>query len=739
MSAEEVLRLSDEAALYNNQATSFTSGKNKSAKKTKFFSKARSFRAMGLVLIAALIGIFVVSSGQYIPASIPDKILKKTNFQYADSVRSNMLIFQQSLENGEIAEDKVEILKENNILVGYLDNEDNFIESNKNSGGLSLKSGNRIIPAKDFVTDIIDYNDTELYGAFKEAIYDESIGFFDESAEKVFQEIGTTRNNFTRDSDFEEVINSALGEGSDYRLNTISLTEKTRYNEETGKTETYLAYEKNGEDAISNTKAEVLINEVSSKNASNNTKNATLNSADALTVADTMSKKQRSSLFYALVMENISKMKAGDGNDAKVNEVMNFLYKKAETKVVDVKTGEVKIVEGSPLDSPSLYALLADKKVNTEEAGNYSNERILKTVENQLGVSNASSVTNGTVAATGEKRQGSIGRLINEKVEEASTAILQLVSPTIESSLGNNSSEDLKGIAAGELLVEGAVNVGIELANESGATGGDAEAVNSYANMNTTILALDAKVDRINKNPLDMTSKNTFLGSIVHNIIANLQSNNILGFIIGNIASINNTKVFADDNQTGFLGSYGECEKLSELYGAVGTAQCDVIPTFDTSTLDDPFNNPEFIQFVEQNTTLNSSGERVVKADSILKEFIDGRNKKTPLGVKDGEILETRVNGSSSGSNLEKMIEASENASEEDIDIATGKAFINSTSNPKWKEYKYAQRYISLARAADAQKLYAKDQSTYVSLKFFEGYKNPITTLLDNDISIANN
>ena len=63
--------------------------------------------------------------------------------------------------------------------------------------------------------------------------------------------------------------------------------------------------------------------------------------------------------------------------------------------------------------------------------------------------------------------------------------------------------------------------------------------------------------------------------------------------------------------------------------------------TFDTSTLNNTFNNPEFIAFVEENTVLDESGNRTVKDGSVLAKFIIYNNeRKTPLGVMDGGILE---------------------------------------------------------------------------------------------------
>ena len=145
--------------------------------------------------------------------------------------------------------------------------------------------------------------------------------------------------------------------------------------------------EESGVAASSSDKASEFVEEVRQKNPAGSATESAINTADALKVADTTAKEQRSALFFSLFMENISKMKAGEGNEAKINEAMNFLYDEAETEVVDVNTGEIVKTKGTPLDSPSLYAVLANEKVDPSNVENYSSDRILRTIENRSNTS----------------------------------------------------------------------------------------------------------------------------------------------------------------------------------------------------------------------------------------------------------------------------------------------------------------------------------------------------------------
>lgn len=741
MSAEEILKSSEVSALKNNQFVSHVTGKsNKKSLKKKGSIGVVGFLGVIIVVIVALFG-----SGNIIPTTIYERLIEETDMQCADMTMSKNLAFQQALESGNLPDDTTELLKNKGVLVGYINNGGNFVEQNKGDVPLSLKKGDEIISANDLIDKLSV--DTELYSNVNDATYGCAAYYYDDPAVEVFDEIGTRRNNFTSDTDLSDTMNKIMGEGSDINVNSVSQKESTKKNPNTGANETYYEYIENGKSANSNGGAADFINNVKNKNTAANINDATLNSANALRVADTISSEQRSSLFFALFMENISKMKAGDGNESKINDVMNYLYTKSETEVVDVKTGELVKVEGTALESPSLYALLSGNKVNLESAGNYSTERILKTVENKVGQSGNTAISS-TVASSTKNQKGSIGRFINNGVESGSDAILSLVEPTVTKSLNDNSYDSIKGIDAGEELVEGAVTLGSKLAKKSGATAGDTGAVESYARLNSKILAMNAEVDRMNRSPFDITSKNTFLGSIVYKFaVASLKFSGFFAGVKTFSTTVNSaiSSLFLNsyaDSSEGFLTNFGDCETYGNI-GAVGSAGCAEISVFDTSTLNDPFHDTGFINFVNNNTIIDSSGVRKVKDGSKLAEFILYNNeRKNPLGVMDGGILDSLSNNSDSVSfmtDILKMVEVFLGSSDQDKRIASGEAFVNSSSNPDWQTYKYAQRYVALARATSTLRQYSDDKTAYNNMKFFEGYENPVTAFLHhyyNDVAI---
>ena len=733
MGASQVLKASETSALERREFLINISGK-----KAKSAKRGWSFGATSFITTMIVVFLVFFNSGNLIPSALSERLVEETDMQYADAVESKKIVFQVALESGEIPEDTARILKSNGVLVGYL-NGGTFIESNKNSGGLVIKIDNKIVAADDFVNEVS--SNVKLYDAFNKATYGRAAYYYDESAKAVFKKIGTSRDNYREDSDFEEVMEKMIGSGSNINVNSVSLVEKKRKNQQTGEEEIYYDYEENGSTANSKLEARDFIGKVNQKNLAPSETGATLSSANTLKVTDTISKEQRSSLFFLSFMENISKMKAGEGNNTKINEAMNYLHERVETEIVDVKTGQVIKTTGTALESPSLYAILSGEKISADKVENYSSDRIVKTIKNQLDVAD-NLIINDVVVSTSNKINGSIGRFVNNGGVYPAENAMNVVEPTINSSLVNNSYETIKGVDAGELLVEGAINVGKELAKASGATAGDAMATTEYIHFHDDVLAMDAKVDRTNRSPFDITSRNTFLGSIVYKtakIFAKNSGMKLLG--IGTFSNLISQSIVSllpvsyADEIAGYLNTYGDCQTLTAI-GAVGSAQCSEIATFDTSTLDDPFHNSEFIDFVNTNTTLEASGIRTINQNSKLSQFILYNNERiTPLGVVDGGILNSLSNGSSSVpfiTNILEMVKNYMGASELNKKTATGAIYVNSNYNEDWQVYKYAQRYVSLARATAVLRQYAGDSTAYNNIKFFEGSENPVVAFLQD-------
>ena len=716
MSAGDTLRASENSALNNVQIISRVTGKKTSNKK----KKALSFSAAGFIIIIVLIFGVLVGVGNIIPDAVSTRLIEETDVQYSDAVASKIIIMAEALKNGDLPENTIKRLKENGVEVEKSDD-----------GAMYLDYDEKTVSGDELQGRALQ--DAKLYNAIENSTYSRAAYYYDNSARDVFQRIGSSRNSYTSDASFEEVMNTVMGEGSNINVNNVALFEWE--DEETG--EIISEYGEVGETGNSDSAAESFVESVRQKNTAESSEKATMNAADALSVADTVAKEQRSSLFFLTFIENISKMKAGYGNESRINEAMNYLFDPRESRVTDVDTHEVVTSYGSMTESPSLYSVLSGDRIDVNKVKNYSSERILKSVENQIGVGGADNDTlRGTVASTNSRVRGSVGRFLELSGAEASGDDLSVTTSIVQESLVDNSFETIGGIKAGEMLVEGAVNVGKELAKASGATPGSADAVKQYAKLTNTVLAMEAKSDRLNRSPFDITSKNTFLGAIVYNLAISMRGSSSLSKISSFVNTAGKSfasimpSVLADDEANLYLTNFGDCEKIGSV-GAVGSAGCSMIATFDTSTLDNIFNDSGFVDFMEKNTTLSESGVRTINEGSALAKFIDYNNERiTPIGVTDGGILES-LKSTGFGkipfvSDILSMITTWLETTDEERMIASGEAFVNSGDNDNWQTYKYAQRYVSLARATESLRQYDGDSMAYSGLKYFEGTENPV-------------
>ena len=225
------------------------------------------------------------------------------------------------------------------------------------------------------------------------------------------------------------------------------------------------------------------------------------------------------------------------------------------------------------------------------------------------------------------------------------------------------------------------------------------------------------------------------------------KSNTILGMVGTTVRTTASSlasllpAALADDNKSTYLENFGDCKTINSI-GAVGSASCAAIATFDTSTLDDVFNNAEFEKFVNENTSLDSSGNRTIKPGSDLATYIQYNDERMmPVGVMDGGILQS-LNGGSSFipfmSDILAMIKTFLGSSTKDQAIASGAAFVNSTNNANWKTYKFAQRFVALDRARSILRQYDGDATAYSNLKFFEGNESSVLAFINQQKNVAN-
>ena len=727
---DELRALEHSPSFYNASAPN-----PKSKKKKGILKKGGAALSIVAVLGFGLIAVFY-GAGQLVPDFFKTSLVDATDLQCVNGIIDKEWAFIETLRQGSAPADTIENLKGSGYLIGRVDENNQFIED---PHGTLLKSGDALLSGDELFEAF--QNDADLFKAFDSATYSCIAYYFDEPAEQTFNEIGVSRNSYYSEDSFDDALSSIVEGTSNISINNVTKTEQQVSNN--GQTETKIVYQSNGDDInIANLSAEELVDSVRTKNAAATTTESALNTADVLKVADTMTKEQRSSRLYLYFMENIDKMKAGEGENSNIHDVMTFLTTAYPTEVVDVNTGEIIKENLTPLDAPSLNAILSGKSINAEESKNYSSDRILKTIENKLNLDTAAispvknPVANAITSTVSSfsKSSGTIARFLSNGLQTIELAVLSPIIPTISNSLIKNQAA-FYGVTGGEMIVEGAVNVGRKLAmHGSGAAASDEAAAVAYHKQVKQIAALRDEVERKTLSPFDITSKNTFFGAIARQFLPIVTKTSSLPTLVMSTVASLTPNTYADDTAGEILTSFGDCSTYATI-GAVGTAHCSLIASFDTSTSHDPYNNQEYLNFVAENTYIDDAGNRQVKYDSYLANYIlYNNNRITPFGTTDAGILaniKQHFNFLQFLSNPSTIISLFDSASAEDKAIASGAAFVNSASNPYWNNYKYAQRYVSINRAVAALKAYSTDTTAYQNLPGCEGTINSVVAFTE--------
>lgn len=394
-------------------------------------------------------------------------------------------------------------------------------------------------------------------------------------------------------------------------------------------------------------------------------------------------------MYFMGIMESISKMMAGDGDASGYNVLMNNLVTPVTTTISDYahasasaswnqttdrsskETGTLEVnigdkeVTGAPIDS-NLSKVLAYQPLNQELAKNFSFDSMSTLFTSaftgvlgfttmkaagcavtNIGESVASVAINLLPGGQGIKIVGGmIFKGIFLGIASFSLgSVLGFLIPQIARSLFMNKYDNLAGIASGEETVRGAFTANGKLAQSAGNGFGSPEEAESFGRVTNQVLAMEAESDRLNRSPFDLTSKNTFLGSIAHSLLATTISSknystftSLVNTTAKSVASLTNS-VYADAStasQTDVMDHNGECEFSS--MGIAGTVWCTTLPVVSNTALTTDPTDPDYVNTI--NAELDDDGE--IKKDSDLARAISFcmERDSAPSETPDARILD---------------------------------------------------------------------------------------------------
>ena len=656
-------------------------------------------------------------------------------------------------------------LASNGIEVGHLDSSGTF-QSGQFGGKTVLKYEDKIIDAGSFQNEFA--NNANFRDSYYQAKRGRIAGFFDDSADYYYKKKGATRDIFdsyksTGDNEvdtenFETTVSERVT-GSDASLNTV----RHETDEETGEDH----IRENGDDIDTNrvqgstpeSKARAMVNNIAGKVSSIGVPVCSaLRIANIAAVTVAAYQIYQSIAYFLSLMEPISKMMAGEGDAAAINETLNFMTTATDQEVSYVDSDgkqQTKTVNGSLLESAGSKLVMGSTLSPKEDVEPYSFDNITRAatmIAVSTGVTNtacagvmaASAIVSlSATAIPGGKLAtfivGAIAQTVGGIVLTGIVAaIVSAIIPYVAKIFASNIFETYTGIPAGELFSQGAATANFSLATQGSAyMPSDKDAVKTQ-NRNTTLaLAQEAEIDRLHRSPFDATSPNTFLGSLMSNFTYLSYSNNAVSTFSGLFNSFGKsirklTSVSAADEELSYTSNYQDCTFLEG-------ATCDMyglpIPTSDYSTIDVTPDDPTYIAVVSRN--LDSSGK--IKEGSELAKFINFcTNRQSPWGVKDANILNAlQTDFGIVGNNLPivndivDVVNAAEDVANEGW--ATGSVCMNSDDNPRWdSEFKYYQRYIedmriltSMEGSGESTASVSGGLDDEMAQKIVEHFKNP--------------
>lgn len=632
-------------------------------------------------------------------------------------------------------------------------------------GGIAVNSGNF----------------REIYGAdvnFREAFTKAKRGrtsnFFDASAAFAFTRLGISRNLYrsykqTGDSDtdttaYRKTETDLFEDGTHSTLNTVTEQQKT---DEDGKPITdengnpVMEKVKSGEDIESSiggdskVKARGYLMDIAGRVA-----DTTSVACAALKVANMVSVSVAAAEIYQAInyflsnAENISKTKAGDGNNAAQNYLLNFLNEPVTATYADAETGEEKEITGAPIEAEGFANTLAGASPNLSQTKNYSVESAFITSGFAIGLSVTNHKICGGLRAVGATISIAIGllgggivksiatlaktTLINFALQQGIMALLSVLIPKIATSLFENTADSLAGIPAGETFVKGAALGNKKVArNTSGQALATKEVASAYARQSQIANAYESELGRKNRSPLDATSPDTFLGKITTKlavisgstspISSILNTSKLVGSTFAGLLGATTTKTFANSitdpnyevdyelagtDYSEVFADESTCPYLTDIGAACAMYGEEIIATHP-DVLKVASDDPKYLEFLSKNVEKQSDGTYEVIPNSFLANkimYCDERD--SPFGVYDSNIANAFQTSLGFADNIPilndviDLVNAVEEMDPETEGWARGSfCVMNESTNPHFEELLYAQHFTEDQRIATQMEL----------------------------------
>lgn len=326
-----------------------------------------------------------------------------------------------------------------------------------------------------------------------------------------------------------------------------------------------------------------------------------------------------------------------------VNELMNMLSAETSVSYTNVNTGEVETKKQSVLTTYNFVAAVSGGKYSTSEAANFARDRGLIATE----MASQDIIKATTVSTNGQQKSNILLGIFGG--EQADADRLGVLNDSIEMAMITKNSELIKSQVGGNRIVEGGSFLSNTInSHVIGAMPSDEEAIVAYNREARTEVARMAAAERATKSPFDISSPNTFMGSIAHGfanvMLQNGGNGGIVSSSVGTVAQMTNNSakgiwgsVIADgEDDTDYGTTFGQyCDTVKSI-GTEGDIYCTAHNIISTGYLD--YDDDDWKDALGSEN-LDDSGGVVDKSD--LSDFIvSGMGRWATVGVESVEVCE---------------------------------------------------------------------------------------------------
>lgn len=641
----------------------------------KMLNKAKILKASagaGILIAILVVAVLVVGTPIFMIGNLDYNLMQALGFSDTVDILEKQAeyVTGEQLSKGEVPAGYAADLAAAGIQVGQVTVAGDFVPTNRyianvdelneiaavgsgfqvNSaeGELAVLFDNEVIAAADFVAAV--ESNPKMYMAFTEGADISARYYYSKDVDKVYSDMGLKRWAFhaweaTGDADldqknYDEILQSVLDVESSLEG----------------------GYDCNDEgtcDGVNLTgDAEDILGDFGDK------KNKS--AAGLLNSAISSEESYKAASAFMGIEEPLQRTRVeGDGP---ANEVMTTLNDDSIiVTYTDVNTGEEVEKGVSILETTNFVAAVSGGGYDTAEAANFSRDRVLKVTES------GSSMVDDTEVSSSGRKESKIGVGIFSDSTD-----LDKAESSIQIALSDSNSNLFTSIVGGNRIVEGGAFLS-NMINQRvvGAMPSDDEMVAEYSREAKEIATRKAEAERATKSPFDISTPNTFMGSIAHGLadimIQNHVSKSPIVTAVGAMMSYAGNAMnglfgnaLADGNDESYLDTSGEdCETV----GTVGSA-ADLYCTSKTTIYTGYMSRTE--------DDWGDTGEK-----EGYKKFVeDGMARWASVGVEDAEVCKRNQNA------VEELLSGLFGACiGVSGDIATGEKYVMNGDNNDVKKY----------------------------------------------------